>query len=438
MISDVPRAEARTAAGLSARAEAMSVALADVLLRAGVLGVLVAAPLAFGATSVLAGLALSGAAWLLLMLWMARGLLAEELKVPAHPVALPALLLLGYAAVHWVAGLSADPYATQREWLHWMGYAALAVAALAAFSGVARMERLLAVLAGAGFVIAVLGIAQHLTAGGKIYWLIEPTYGGWVFGPYANRNHFAGLMELWMPLAAALALRTGTRPVVRWCWWLAAITMSTAVALSGSRGGLLALAVGFVVLALGVAALRGGRSAVLALALALVLVGGATLAIDGEGAIARLMRPTPADTPLDEVAGHRLTAWQDTLKLFRQNWLLGTGLETFAIHFPGVRSFWTDYVWSHAHNDFLQFLAELGIVGAALAAWIFVAGARSAAGNLRAHGHGPAGVLLVGLLSSCAGFLVHGWLDFNFHVPANAANFGVLAALLVRRGWDED
>jgi len=40
-------------------------------------------------------------------------------------------------------------------------------------------------------------------------------------------------------------------------------------------------------------------------------------------------------------------------------------------------------------------------------------------------------------VAACIGFLAHGWLDFNFHIPANASSFAVLAALVSARGWDE-
>src|SRR5258708_10618481 len=52
-----------------------------------------------------------------------------------------------------------------------------------------------------GFVVCILGILQHLTFNGKLYWFREMRYGGIPFGPYVNRNHFAGFVELILPLA---------------------------------------------------------------------------------------------------------------------------------------------------------------------------------------------------------------------------------------------
>ena len=102
-----------------------------------------------------------------------------------------------------------------------------------------------------------------------------------------------------------------------------------------------------------------------------------------------------------------------------------------------MRPFATDKIWSHAHNDWLQFLAETGVVGAALGLWILIAGGLQAWRNLKQTNGTATGAILIGMSTVCIGLMVHGWLDFNFHVPANAANFAVLAAVLTRRGWDE-
>src|SRR5258708_23350224 len=52
-----------------------------------------------------------------------------------------------------------------------------------------------------GFLISIFGVLQHLTFNGKLYWFREMHYGGIPFGPYVNRNHFAGFVELILPLA---------------------------------------------------------------------------------------------------------------------------------------------------------------------------------------------------------------------------------------------
>ncbi len=409
-----------------------------VFLRAGVISVLVAAPLAFGATTTLASVGLIAAAWLLLLIWILEGVRKEELPLNLPAIALPAALLLLFTAVHWAAGISVTPHATQLEWLRWVGYAALALVAVECFDTPRRLKRLAESMAFAGFLIALMAIAQYLTSNGKIYWLVEPTHGGWIFGPYVNRNHYAGLMELWTPLAIGLALRPENTLGRRWFWCALALVMGSSVLLSGSRGGTLALLAEIAVLTLAASAVHGGRKALAGVAIALVLIGGTVWWLDQGQALERFKESFRPNTTLQaEATAHRFGAWKGTWTLFQQHWAVGSGLETFESLFPAVRPFATDKIWTHAHNDWLQFLAETGVVGAALGVWILFAGGRQAWRNLKETSSTATGAILMGMIAGCVGLMIHGWLDFNFHVPANAANFAVLAAVLTRRGWDE-
>jgi O-antigen ligase len=401
--------------------------------------ILVAAPLAFGATSTLASLLLVAVSWLLLMAWLAERIHAGRLPMFNHPLAVPVALLLGFTAIHWAFRISVAPVATEFEWLRWVGYAALSAVAVSAFDTSERLRGLTAALAIAGCAIALLGVAQYLTASAKLYWVWGLDGGGRIFGPYVSRNHFAGLMELWCPLALGMALLPQNSLLKRWFWGTMALIMGGAVVLSGSRGGTLSVAVAIVVFTLLITAQRRGRRAVMGLVVAMLLVGGLILALDQGEALERYKAILKPNTIIQEdAASHRVTAWRDTLVLFRQHWAIGGGLDSFATLFPAVRTFATDKIWTHAHNDYLQFLAETGLVGGALGIWVLAAGGRALAGNLLRGSATSTRYILAGMASGCAGFMVHGWLDFNFHIPANAANFSVLAAVLTSRSWHEN
>ena len=404
-----------------------------------VLALLILAPMGFGATSARGSLLFVAAAWIAFLLWVVAALRAGEIELQSLPVMAPAGLLLLYTAVHWALPLSVNPVATQFEWLRWVGVLAVALVAAEAVKTSAQLRTVCATLAIGGTAISIFAIAQYLTSNGKIYWLVEPSQGGWMFGPYVNRNHFAGLMELWIPLAVGLALMPQNTFTKRWLWSLAALVMGTAVALSGSRGGLLAIGVEVLLIAFVAAWFRGGKRPVIALAVSLLVVAGA-VGFLGRGEIFERYRQSLQLPKLqqEEAASNRIQAWAGALAIFQQHPVTGTGLDTFVTHFPAVRTFSTDKIWTHAHNDYLQFLAETGLIGAALAAWILFAGGREAWRNIGRTGATATGALLVGLACACAGFMVHGSLDFNFHVPANAANFAAIGAILTRRGWDED
>ncbi len=408
------------------------------LLLGGVSAVLIAAPLAFGATSLAAALGLVAASWCLFLCWLGQRLAAGRLPVIGHPMFLPAALLLAFTAVHWTTGLSPAPFSSELEWLRWLGYIALAIAAAGAVDSPQSLRVFCAVLAVAGFAIAVMGIAQYLTAEGRLYWVWPLESGGRMFGPYVNRNHFAGLMELWCPLALGMALLPQHRLAQRWFWAVLALAMGGAVMLSGSRGGALSLMLTVGVFTLLIAAQRAGKRAVLWLLAAMLFTGATVLALERGELLQRyeaVLRPHQYQQ--EDAAAYRFAAWRDTAVLIRQTPFVGSGLDTFATRFPAVRSFSTDLVWTQAHNDFLQFVAETGMIGALLALWMFGAGAREAARNLARTSGTATGALLAAMAAGSIGFMAHGWLDFNFHIPANAASFAVLASIVSTRGWDE-
>jgi O-antigen ligase len=240
-------------------------------------------------------------------------------------------------------------------------------------------------------------------------------------------------------VALGLALVPENSLLARWFWCALGLVMGISVVLSGSRGGAFALAAELLLLTLVVAALRGGRRAILGLLAAIVLTAGAVWALDEGQAFQRYKATLRPNLLQQEEAGrYRLEAWYASLVIFRQHWLLGSGLDTFGNLFPAARSFPTDKIWTHAHNDFLQFLAETGLVGALLAGWILWVGGRAALQNFRRARDTATGAMLLGIATGSLGFLVHGWLDFNFHIPANASNFAVLAALLTRSAWNDN
>ncbi len=420
------------------REQSADATLSGRIVASGVCAVLISAPLAFGATSHLVALILVAASWCIFLMWMLDEIFRGRVSALGHPMAAPALLLVAFTALHWAVDISPAPLASEVEWLRWVGYIALAMAAAGSVRTPQRLRTFCAALAVAGFLIAVMGIAQYFTAEGKLYWTWKLENGGRMFGPYVNRNHFAGLMEMLCPLALGMALVPEHRLTQRWFWSALAVVTGGAVVLSGSRGGALSLGLAVVAFSLLIAAQRAGKRAVIWLLAAMFVTGGAVLALDRGELLARyeaVLRPNQFQQ--EDAAAYRIVAWRDTFRLIRETPVIGSGLDTFATRFPAARSFATDLVWTHAHNDYLQFLAETGLIGGLIAVWMLLAGGRETVRNLARTSGTATGALLAAIAAGCIAFIAHGWLDFNFHIPANASCFAVLAALVASRGWDE-
>src|SRR5438477_648049 len=97
--------------------------------------------------------------------------------------------------------------------------------------------------------IAIFALVQHFTWDGRFYWL-RPTLATSPFGPFANHNHFAGYMELLIPLPVALVVAREGRGEIRLLYLFAAAMMGVAAVASLSRGGMISIAAGMMFIAL--------------------------------------------------------------------------------------------------------------------------------------------------------------------------------------------
>jgi O-antigen ligase len=134
----------------------------------------------------------------------------------------------------------------------------------------------------------------------------------------------------------------------------------------------------------------------------------------------------------DDTSGNRLTILRDSIPIIRQHPWFGTGLGTFPVVYPAYRSFYSDTFVNAAHNDYLQLIVETGFIGAlALVSffWIYV---REFLRLLPEWHLNPFATLRIAAAVSCVGLLVHSFVDFNLHIPANAALFFVLLAVATR------
>jgi O-antigen ligase len=280
-----------------------------------------------------------------------------------------------------------------------------------------------------GFSVSVFGILQYLTNNGKLYWLRTIQEGVLPFGPYVNRNHFAGFAELIIPVALVPLVLGKVRRERVFLVALFALVPIVALLLSASRGGIVSFVVQMVILFL-LLLIRRIRSAH-------VLVGGvvvlcAVMAVSWIGVQRVLQRFSEIQSM--EVTGRKRAAMrEDTWRLFLDHPFLGTGLGTLEIMFPPYDSLYDGKVVDHAHNDYVEALAETGVVGGLCCVWFLGAVLLHSLKGLAELGSSFGSVLNLSGLIACCGMLVHSLVDFNLHIPANALLFFVSAHLAVVR-----
>ncbi len=120
---------------------------------------------------------------------------------------------------------------------------------------------------------------------------------------------------------------------------------------------------------------------------------------------------------------------RDTWQVFLNHSLTGTGLGTLQIVYPPYESLYDGKIVNHAHNDYLEALAETGVLGGLCCAWFLAVLFGESLRRVRQLSDSFAGTLQLSGLVACTGFLVHSLVDFNLHIPSNALLFFLMAHL---------
>jgi len=403
--------------------------LTNTALLAGACAVLLLGPLAFGAVEPWSIFALEACAMLLLGVWASRQWINRELNLSGHVLFRPMAAFFALAVVQWLAGTTAYRHVTYTHLLLYAAYGMLVFVVTQTLRRSSQFDLLAKLFTAYGAVLASFAVLQGMAPNGKLYWIRTLEQGGYIYGPYVNHNHYAGLMEMLTPFPLVLAathFTNGNRKIA--AAGIAAL-MAASIFLSGSRGGMAAFVAQMVVLGLLLVRKREGgwkQPVMLGAFLALVIV---FLVWMGGNELTRRLISIHSEAREEIGGGVRLSIDRDCLRMLVKRPLLGWGLGAFPIVYPQFRSFYTTFFVNQAHNDYLQMLVETGLAGFLIAIWFLVLVFRQAAGKLKNWTETASGAMTVAALLGCVGILVHSFLDFNLQIPANAALFYVLCAI---------
>jgi len=398
-------------------------------LLAGACGVLLLAPLAFGAVEPWSIFALEACSMLLLALWVSRQWINHELNLSDHPLYRPMAAFFALLLVQWTLGTTAYRHVTYAHLLLYAAYGMLVFVVTQTLRRSSQFELMAKLFSGYGGVVAGFAMLQGLAPNGKLYWIFPLEQGGFIYGPYVNHNHYAGLMEMLLPFPLVLAASRFTDGIRKLVVAGIAALMAGSIFLSGSRGGMVAFVAQMLVLGVLLVRKREGswkQPLMLGAFLAMVIV---FLVWMGSNEVTHRLISIHSEAREEIGGGTRISIDRDCLRMFAKRPFLGWGLGTFPIVYPGFRSFYTTFFVNQAHNDYLQLLVETGVAGFSIAVWFMVLVFRRAAGKLKNWTDTASGALTVAALLGCVGILVHSFLDFNLQIPANAALFYVLCAI---------
>ncbi len=398
----------------------------------GTFGLLMFGPLAFGAVEPWSMFVLEAGALTLTLLWLVKQGLDGEIVIHSSPLFPPMAAFGALIMAQLVFHRSAYAYDTFSAALLYMAYAMLCFLAAQTLIRASQAKTVAIIMALYGAVVGALALLQGVAPNGKLYWLRQPHMSGWIYGSYVNHNHYAGLMELLIPIPLVLALNRQVGDRERIASAIAAAIMTGTVFLSGSRGGMLAVFVEFAILALVLLRQKKNvRLAVGVMAFAMVLI--SLLTWLGGKELTTRVTSISSETRHEISGGMRLSIDRDALRMFRSRPVLGWGLGSFPVVYPQFRSFYTNFFVNEAHNDYLQLLTETGLLGFGLMIWFVVVVYRTGLRKIANWTSSVTGGVTLACLLGVTGILVHSFFDFNLEIPANAALFYVFCTLAAAR-----
>jgi len=360
------------------------------------------------------------------------GTVSAECRVPALKGGMPNVPLSIYADATWGAFLKAAAYT---------------LVFFVFVNNVHSREdiyRFLILIVSMGFLLSVLGIAQQLSNTERIFWQKKlPPEAANFFGPYVCRNHFSGYVGMVIPLSLALLMLparelgrytagqadlqsflSGPRPL------FAFMTLITAAAWlsAGSRGGIVALLGALAFMAILLLSRQGERRRIWLIPAIATLVFILLLWLRTQWTVTGI--PWLGDDDGGSGFQSRAAVWKGTIEMIRERPFWGTGLGTFRFSFPAycppeIRRF-----FSHAHNDYLELIAETGLAGALVIGLGICVWLSSAFRRLFRCRDSYTFIVATGGLASLFAFALHSVVDFNLHIGANATLLAVILGMV--------
>jgi len=388
---------------------------------------------------------------LLIMLYPAF-ILAQLIPLPAEVVKLisPSTYSLYSETIgivdpiQWIS-LSINKKATLEELFRYTSYAGFYLLTVQLLSHESLLKKTVNYLAIFATILSITAILQRFTSPGKIYWFYEAYPSS--FGPYFNSNHYAGLMEMIFPVIFSLFLfykpsvsypsirekiieffsqiRTSEHILLGFSSLLVAVS----VFLSLSRGGIISLCISagfcFLMITLKQGTFRSaGSTVVLLILLLLVSVGWF-----GWKPIFEEFEKTRNEK--GEIAENRPIYWKDSVNVFKEFPVTGTGMGTFGNIYSKYQSKSFGRRITHAHNDYIEFLVNGGVIGFLLFFGSLVTIIYKSFKVFLKRREPYSIFIYIGSISGIIAILLHSITDFNLQIGANGLYLFFLAGLAV-------
>lgn len=359
--------------------------------------------------------------------------------------AFKAQFLSGFQEANF-ASLSLIPAHTFRQGLELVTYFLLGFLVIKIITEKKQFFRIYAVLVGMGIFEAIYGLFELYNKHPRILFY-EKIYGlDSASGTFVNRNHFSGYLEMILPLAFGLIIAR-----MEFFDWSGLRWKERLLKLSEKSLAVnLLISIGILVISLGIIFSKSRSGMFLLIFSFFLFFGGSLISFRKKNKqitwtriflvlmfifLALVAIGIGIDSSLERFALDRLlyenrpTYWSNSLEFFTEYPVFGTGLGTFPMIYPDWETGRDMMRLYHAHNDYLEYLVELGIIGFfLLMSGLFLLVGRTIRVWIR-RGHPEVKALVLGGLVSIFCMLFHSITDFNLHIPANMLLFSVVVSL---------
>jgi O-antigen ligase len=399
-----------------------------------VLAILIFGPLAIGATRALPFLIIQGLTLGVMLLWGARFWLSSRPQLLWPPLCWAVVAFTGYAIVRYCT--SDIEYLARQELIRVLVYACLFFAILNNLHRQESTQIISCTLVFLAMAISGYAIFQFLTHSHRVWnFPVSADFGA--SGTYISRNHLGGFLEMLLPLGLAYTLTSRLKPVTKVFLGYASLVILAGIAVTISRGAYASTAVA---LALFFGVLLFHRTYRLpALVLLVAVVAAGAYYLPKSFPVQARIRPVlEGQGRMDE--NSRVLLWQAAIRIWHENPCWGVGPAHYDYRFRQVRPVQVQLRPAWAHNDYLNTLAEWGLVGVGLVASALVLlglgvlktwpSVRGKARGLGEERNSSKFAFVLGASLGLVAILVHSVVDFNMHIPANAILAITLMALL--------
>ena len=350
--------------------------------------------------------------------------------------------------VGWMS-ISINQKATLAEFFRFAAYVGIYVVTIQLLSKKEFLKKTVTIIITFGTVLSIFALLQYVLSNGKIFWLRDVaeyrSIGYSHYGSFIYRNHYAATLEMILPLV--LCLFFYYKPQVHYqsfreriseilnqhktntcvLFGFSAILITTSIFVSASRGGIISVSLASILLVFMLLIKRKVKkqSGILFLVIMILVVFSV-----GWFGWERIFERFENIRNADGIITPRVPFWSDSIPLIRDFPAVGTGFGTFLNVFPAYAT-QTKNIREHAHNDYIEILADGGVIAFLLSVWFLISLLYKSYKAFRKRRESYSVYLYLGSLAGIIAIVFHCHVDWILYGGASGLYFFFVAALAV-------